>query len=331
LFFLLSCNDSRVRLFTHQPQKIIEADDHPRCVSQSIDSKNQDKIIAETYWLCRYNLVVDRKIFGTADQATIKHNSEVEKISAEFLNNLSRAKYAPSATIDDKIELSDHNRCLASGYNLAIGQSNDNYYRCRQDLIIAHLPPIAQGNKDFNQEISQIIATTDKYPDCVNLNINSMDFKRCVQAADESRECIGNIYSVNIKQELQNKIYCQTQSFIQFPDNYGLAKNKSTKEIEKLMLAKKKAKEDKFNKKPNTTLEYLEGNQNITAHIGRYSPDNSDKEEQLKGELYGRIELLKLRESFIYQCDKNMDNKLPNFVDRSLKYCLDIAKNWDKN
>ena len=267
-----------------------------------------------------------RKIFDAITPETIKHNNSIDEIAEDFLDNLSRAKYSPPANIDDKIELSDHNRCIASGYRIEIGKLNDDYYRCRQDLILAHLPPSAQNNQDFNQEISQVIAITDKYPNCSNLNINSADFKKCAQATDESRQCIGNIYSLKIKKELEDKIYCQQQSFIQFPDNYALAKDKSVKEIEKLMIAKKKEEENKLNKKVNATLEYLKGNQSIATNLGRYS--QNDEEKQSKDELYDRIELLKLRESFIYQCNQNMENKLPYFVDQSFKHCLDIALNW---
>jgi hypothetical protein len=315
----------------YQSGKIIDWDDHQKCVSQGIEPTNQNKIIVKTYWQCRYDLVVSKRIFNTITPETIKRNNEIDKIAQEFLDNVSRATYALSTTIDDKAELSDHNRCIISGYGLTINQPNYDYYRCRQDLIIAHLPPNSQQNEDFNQEISQIIAATDKYSDCSNLNISSEDFKQCAQSTKESRVCVGNIYALKIKKELKDKIYCQQQSFIQFPDNYALAKNKSTKEIEKLMLAKKKAGNGTLAKESNATLEYLEGNKNITTNIGRYSQENSDEEEQSKNEPYNRIELFKLRESFMYQCNKNMDNKLPYFVDQSLRNCLDIAKNWNKN
>jgi hypothetical protein len=302
------------------------------------------------YWRCRYNLVSARRINDATSAQDIRNNAAVDRISEEMLKNLNRAKYSVLVKIEDDIELSDHKKCEAQGYNLgAVGfGSDDAYYRCRQNLILSRIPPAPKVTNSFemtalpkqksveymaiadisrtNKEANDVANLIQKYPNCLGLNVQSEDFKRCSAAANESERCLANVNFLQVKKELQDKIYCQNQAYIQFPDNYALAKEKSAKEISKLKLAQK----DKDNiGEENIALQYLESDID-TKNIGRYVEDIANKEEQSKDKLYSRIELIKLRERFIYQCNKKMEDKLPDFNQKSSQDCLDIAKNWDK-
>ncbi len=353
---LFSCNGSESYLFTYQSSlRIIERQDHQKCVSQGLDYGDWDEIITEMYWRCRYNLVQARIINDATTPDAIKNNAIVEKISQEILENLSRAKYSALAKIDDDIELSDHNKCMVMNNDLAIDQignsANDRYYRCRQDLILARIPPapkithsfeaailpedraaqylkIAADSRGSSKEALLVAQMMQKYPNCVGLNIKSDDFKRCSAATDQSLQCLTTIHSLQIKKELQDKIYCQQQAFIQFPDNYALAKDKSSSEIEKSKLALKKDQGFQINQENNATLLYLEGNKTLTENIGRNIVSNDDDEKKSKEKLYSRTQLLKLRERFIYQCNKKMEEKLPDFAKKTSDDCMSIAKNW---
>ncbi len=351
LALLLSCNNSESYLFTYQSKlRIIERQDHQKCVSQGLDYGDWDEIVTEMYWRCRYNLVQDRKINTSITPASIKNNAVIEKISEEILKNLSRAKYSALAKIDDDIELSDHKKCVSLGYNLGVLESNDNYYRCRQNLIIARIPPapkvtnafetailppdraaeylqIASDSRSKNQEVNTALEAMQQYPNCALLNIKTADFKKCAAAADKSRQCLASVHSLQIKKELQDKIYCQQQAFIQFPDNYALAKDKSSNEIEKLKLDIKKGKDKQLTEEANATLLYLEGNRSLTDNIGRFE-GRDDESQKAKEKLYSRVELLQLRERFVLQCNKKMEDKLPEFADKTSGDCLNIAKNW---
>jgi len=358
LYFLLTlllpaCNSSESYLLTYQSSlRIIEREDHQKCVSQGLDYGDWDEIITEMYWRCRYNLVQDRKINDATTPDKIRHNAAIEKISEEILKNLSRAKYSALTKIEDDIELSDHNKCGGLGNNLNIGESNDGYYRCRQNLIIARIPPapkvtnsfefsilpknraseylkIAQeSRRDSSKEVLLVDAMMQKYPNCAGLNISGEDFKRCSSAVDQSMQCLANINSLQIKKDLQDKIYCQQQAFVQFPDNYALAKDRSSSEIEKIKSDLKKDHGNEINKENNATLLYLEGDRNIPANIGRDIENEGDDEKRSKEKLYSRVELLKLRERFVYQCDKKMEDKLPDFAQQAKDDCLNVAKNW---
>jgi len=351
---ILSCNNSQSYLFTYQSKlRVVERQDHQKCVAQGLDYGDWDEIITEMYWRCRYNLITARKINYAFTADSIRNNAAIDKISEEILKNLNRAEYSSLAKIEDDIELSDHNKCKPKGYSLGINNGlDDNYYRCRQNLIIARIPPAPKITNFFetadlppkmaeeytaiadlsktNQEANFIAELMQKYPNCIGLNTKSDDFKKCSAATDESQRCLANIRSVQIKKELQDKIYCEKQTFVQFPDNYALAKEKSASEIEKLKLAQVEKHSKESNQENNMTLQYLESDKNI-ENIGRYIEDVSNDEEQSKEKLYSRIELLKLRERFVFQCNKKMEDKLPYFVKQSSQDCLSIAINWDKD
>lgn len=349
---LLSCNTSESYLFTYQSKlRIIERQDHQRCVSQGLDYGDWDEIITEMYWRCRYNLVQDRKINHAITPDAIRSNAAIDRISEEILKNLSRAKYSALAKIEDDIELSDHKKCLVMGQSFGVGELGDDYYRCRQNLIVARIPPapritnafeltslpkeradeylkIAEDSRNSNKEALMVTGVMQKYPNCVGLNINSDDFKRCSSATDQSAQCLANVHSLQVKKELQDKIYCQQQAFVQFPDNYALAKDKSSGEIEKLKSDIKKDRGDEVNQENNATLLYLEGDRGVSKNIGRDVGSGNDDERKAKEKLYSRVELLKLRERFIYQCNKKMEDKLPDFAQQTSDDCLKVAKNW---
>ncbi len=349
LFF--SCNKSESYLFTYQSSlRIIERQDHQKCVSQGLDYGEWDEIITEMYWRCRYNLLIARKINDASDADSIKNNAIIKKASEEILKNLTRAKYSALAAIEDDIELSDHNECVVMGYKLGIGESNDDYYHCRQELILERIPPapkithsfetailpkdraaeylkIAESDRvNANKESMMVASVMQQYPNCIGLNVKSDDFKKCAAATDQSRQCLSAVHSLQVKKELQDKIYCQQQAFIQFPDNYALSKDKSASEIEKLKSEIKKDKNAEIKQENNTALAYLESDKNI-SNIGR-DVNSGDEEEKYKEKLYSRVELLKLRERFIYQCNRKMEDKLPEFTIKSSEDCGNIAKNW---
>lgn len=348
-----SCNTSESYVVTYQAKlRIIEREDHQKCVSQGLDYGDWDEITTELYWRCRYNLVINRRINLAITPESIRNNKIVDIISEEMLKNLNRAKYSALAKMEDDIDLSDHKKCVDMGYDLLIGYMNDGYYKCRQNLVIARIPPapkitnsfesailpkdqgvnlkIATESRESNKEAIRVAVLLQKYPNCMGLNVDSADFKKCSEAEDRSKLCVMTINSKQIKKELDDKIYCQQQAFIQFPDNYALAKDKSSNELEKIKLQSKKKNDEDVQKEINTTLLYLEGSRNIDNNIGKESLNSGDSEKQSKEKLYSRVELLKLREQFIYQCDKKMEDKLPDYTKQLTDECLDIARNWDK-
>ncbi|MFT6332457.1 MAG: hypothetical protein ACJAW3_000794 [Lentimonas sp.] len=335
---LSSCSPSQSFLLEYQSElRITEREDHAICLSQGINNGLWDEVTTEMYWRCRQKLVSDRKIKYPFTYSKFKHNKIINKISEEMIKNLNRAKSSAIAKIEEKIDLKDHDKCESLGNYLEKGKSNDNYYICRKNLVLDRIPPspklthsyeaaampeyrsaeylrISTGIKEGSREAVETANLMLRYQYCVGINIKSDDFKKCSAAAERSKQCLSQIQAVTLKKDLGDKIYCQKQAFIQFPDNYALAKDKSSQEIKEI--------EEWANKKRvNSALLYLEGK--------REMEDENDKiVKNDYGKSYNKIDLLKLREHFIFQCVKKMTEKLPEFAKKNSENCLSIAKNW---
>lgn len=347
---IFSCNQSESYIFTEQATlRIIERQDHQKCISEGLDYGDWDDFTTELYWRCRYDLIQSRIINHAITPQAIRENAVIEKISNEILKNLTRANFAVIARIDDDIAVSDHNKCYNKfKYKLSgvLPINMDDYYRCRQQLVLNRIPPaprithyfdtavlpegrakeymklVKNVKSDSNQAVEDATHLMQRYPNCAGLSTKSDDFQKCSAASDESKVCLSNIESMKLKKQLQDKLYCQKQSFIQFPDNYALAKDKSASEIARI-------KDEEDDTDDNAILKYLEGDLE-DKNIGRQLDDSGDKQEESKQKLYSKIELLRLREQFIYQCNQTMDDKLPEFANKVAQDCLHIAKNWDK-
>ncbi len=135
------------------------------------------------------------------------------------------------------------------------------------------------------------------------------------------------------KKQLDDKIYCQKQSEVQFPDNYMIAKNKSAEEIERKMRQKQldiTQKEQEANRMQiNQTRQFFESG-NVSKDIA-IATNNIQQSQSSKEELLKKVQILQLREEFINKCNNLMDQKLPNYVKDQTEKCLMIGKEWRKN
>lgn len=351
LFIISSCSVSESTLLSEQSAlRVTERQDHQKCVSEGLEVGNWDDLTTELYWRCRYNLAKERITYLPITPGLFRKNSAINKTIDIIIRNIAKAKFASLAKISDDVEILDHEKCSKMGYNLSsFNQSGvDEYYKCRERLILQRIPPAPKithlyetsvlpekrernylrisrdSRKEINAEASEAIELMKKYPICVGLSTDSLDFKKCSEATESSKECLSNIESMKVKKRLEDKIYCQKQAFIQFPDNYALAKDKSASEIAKL------EEEKQNNEEENYTLKYLEGETSDISNLGRQVNKSDNEEERSKEKIYSKLDLLRLREQFMYQCNQTMDEKLPDFVENSTKTCLDIANNWDK-
>jgi len=358
LFFglIFSCNQSESYLLTRQSSlRIIEREDHQRCVARGIDFGQWGDVMTEIYWRCRYNMAQSRKIHDSTSAEAIENNARVEKISEVILENLNHSKQVIISRIEKDINTFDHARCVSLGYNLDSDNQNDidEYYKCREGLVLNRVAPapkvthnyevsilpddkvskyleIARQSKIDNPELNKVSSMTSLYPICAGLNVNSGDFKKCAAAQEDSKKCFGNIALMKAKKNVDDKIYCQQQAFIQFPDNYAYAKEKSNTQIardeEKAKneeAKKQKEMEDKI--KQNMTLRFLQGGASEVMN----KEENTDQKTTDKAR-YSKIELQSLREQFIQRCNLAMEQKMPSFIEDSSDKCMKIAIDWDK-
>jgi hypothetical protein len=339
----------------------IEREDHQACISQGIDFGKWNEVITELYWRCRYNLIQDKKIHDATTTSDIKNNAMVKKISIKILKNLKRARQAILADVKNDIEVFDHSKCLARGYNLDNNNpyKNEEYYECRKQLIYFRTSPTPKVTNSYEastlpqQKFEQYIQNSrrdkvvtneinfannmiDNYPACNKINVRSKFFGMCIKAQKESVSCLENMNNTRARKQLDNQIYCQQQSFIQFPDNYSMARNMSQKEVKKMMREQreeqiKRLKEEK-EAKVNRTLKFFEeGHVSQDVLFRDHDASNISNDQKKKEELYEKIQILELREEFIMKCNELMHKKLPDYIEDKTKQCLAIGENWSEN
>lgn len=340
--------------------RIAEGEDHQKCVAQGFDLNKWDDIVTELYWSCRYDLIQKRRIYdNSTDPEVIANNIKVKKISDEILKNLNRARQVVLAKLQGNIQTSDHAKCVSLGYNLDSENPAEieSYYKCREGLVLGRISPAPKVTNSYeasvmpddktsrylqivkearrdNPEVIKIDEQINLYPMCAGLNVRSEDFKKCASAQEDAKKCFLDINLRRARKNVDDKIYCQKQAFIQFPDNYALIKDRSPAQIasdkKKAKEAEaKKAKEKEEQVKTNLTLMFLQGGSTSDVlNMESVRNEKADKKEETKI-LYGKIELLNLREQFIERCNISMEQKMPIFIEEEAAKCTKIGVDWD--
>lgn len=360
----LSCSRPESYLVNNQANlRMIERQDHQRCVYRGMDVGEWGDVNTEVYWRCRYNLVQERLIDYPISSASMENNAMIKKISEDILKKWNRARQFLLSKLDDNIETLDHSKCISDGYDIdSLDPAQvEAYYICRQNLVLERVPPapgitnsyeaailskadadeymkMIRDNKKTDKEVLLVTKMMSNYENCAGLKVRSGEFKKCTDANDEAKKCLGKIEAEKAKKGLEDKTYCAQQAFSQFPDDYAFSKYKSAKEIAR---EKKKKLDEKneFTKKQaesSEDLQYLKGNvleaaknKDIDNNNARVSNDDW-YDINKKTKLYSKIELMKLREQFVKRCNKSMEEKIPQFADKYINECQAIATNWDR-
>lgn len=305
----LSCTPSESYLISAQATtRAIERADHQNCIAQGIDFDEWNDSSTEIYWRCRYKLIQNKIIQDAITVEDIQNNIMIKKISEKILANLKKSSQEILYNIEDDYE-------TVALSNKQLTQTHQNYVR--------------------KSEIDFVNNMMKKYPTCRNVNVKSKLFKECSDAQEESAICLSKINDLGIKKELDDKIYCQQQAFIQFPDNYSITSSKSATEIERLL---KKEREERIQrlreekeKQVNRTKAFFE-----KGFISQDTLFNSEEatiaktEKMKKEEIRDKMQILDLREEFIEKCTSLMQQKFPNYLGEETRKCNDIGKDWDK-
>jgi len=345
---------------TQMSIKDLERRDHQICMSQGVDLEKWTDVSAEMYWRCRYNLMQDKIVHNPINPNDAESNAIIQEVSDKILKNLQKAHKAVLVGIDENPEESDHAKCLKLGYTLdpKNQDKNEAYYECRKQMIDnrtsavpgivtdkqpimtpanqsqQHVAKIAQYDTPPSGEVEFTINRMKQYPNCMNVNVKSKLFDKCVGAQKQSLLCLDNMRTVNAKKQLDDKIYCQKQSILQFPDNYTLTRDKSAKEIEEMLkkeredeIADEKAKQEmelnrtqKFFGESYASKDKLFSDESDTKNI-------KDKQNEREA-MYNKIQILELREEFVVKCNQLLDQKLPDTIEMERRKCLNIGKNW---
>ena len=341
---LASCSINLPSLKIHQ----IKRQDSAICRSQGFQINNSNSRETEIYWKCRLNLIQDRIIEDsiTNDKA-IRYNNMIEKIQKEIIENLNKAKEETLGQLDDDFNINDHNKCLIAGYT---NKSNNprkvnDYYRCRENLILSRNPTdprivdtfkfktqksqnilqdkekfekyitrLFQKNSRGDQDAKNLIKAIAQYPQCANENYRTEKFKLCIRAQEKAEECVNKIEEQKIIKQLNDRIFCQKQAYVQFPDELAIDDIEKIKNQEKL-------------RKNNLLLGYLDPKLELEK---QQVEQQKEQIIQNNAKIYTKLELLRIRESFIEKCNQLMVKKINNYIDSLSKNCTLVSNSWQK-
>ena len=354
---LSSC--SRQNLLIDQSKiRLIERQDHQTCVERGVDIGDWDEMITELYWQCRYNFVMMRKMHNSTTAEAIKNNALIDKMAKDILQKINRAKYSVLAKIDDHIDLRDHEICIAD-VDLIGSQSNTKYYECRQNLVlkrtapapkITHIPEttimdkkrateylaFAKSAKINTPLMTDAVNKYQDYPECSWLKNSKIDFDQCQIDVRNARDCLSGIEQRAALKNLENKFYCQDQSYAQFPDDYDLSKDKSKETIAKMKAQEfaKKQQREKEEKIKNLKWRYVAQQDNIEIDVT--NTPNLDKEtaktaSKKPKKTYSIIDIINLRENFIRKCTEIANETIPQFVAREREKCQKSLKKYRRD
>lgn len=362
VLFLVSCglSDAYIRKI-RSDLKELELENHQSCVAQGAKFGKWSDVSTEFYWECRYNYMKAQIIPNAQKADQIQRNIFVKEVNDKIIKNLQRAKRATMAGIENDIEIFDHSKCLQQGYTIDTNDQgkNEEYYKCRARLMEERSPQApgvtnsyrdlspdgklgktqlhnVKSNKTRSGEVDFVIGKMGQHPNCQHVNVKSIFFKKCVAAQKKAYFCYNDIRTLKAKKMLNDRIYCQQQSFIQFPDDQTVTRNKSAKQIEDMLRRKRERKieELKMQKEAdiNRTKKFFEdGYVSQDKIFSRKSDTQNVKEAQSEREgLFNKIQILSLRQEFIETCNQSLGGDMPEYIKQSEEKCADISKDWNK-
>lgn len=327
----------------------IKRQDNAICQSQGFKINKADSRETEIYWKCRLNLIQDRLIEDSiANDRAIRYNNMIKEIQKQIIENLNEAREVTLGELNDDFNINDHNKCLIAGFTNKTNNPKklNEYYRCRENLILSRSPSeprvidtfkfktkktqsIKQDKEKFDKYITQLfqknargdkdaanlIKAIEKYPQCASENYRTEKFKLCLKAQQKAKECLSKIEEQKIVKQLNDRIFCQKQAYVQFPDELAVDNvNKIKKENKKI-------------RKNNLLLGYLDPKLELEKQ------KDEQKKEQIvnnNAKIYTKLELLRIRESFIEKCNQLMSKKIDSYVDTLAKNCTIISNSWQK-
>lgn len=318
-----------------------ERADHNLCTSFKLNFDGKENLINRDYWQCRLTFAKYRLTPGRNQISPMAAgNADIQ----DLINRISlKVAATPESVIkreNQKMDERDHKKCLNMGFTI---DSEDfakieDYFSCRKVLIEEHqlIPPY--GNLDYLQyrnssynigfvidqritkEIERYNELEKRYPSCVKFNINSLNFKRCVEAQDKSRECYGNIAKKKFRIEGDQKVACQKLAYLRFGDELMKGDDRRKNEM-----ARDSKNSDYFN---NQSLSSLGVNQSDFGHAQSEKSDQEKKPENLnpKSGLYEKYELTRLRQKFVIACQQDASSAVEAQVEKFKASCEALEK-----
>lgn len=337
------CGDIKEPYMVSNFQNIrkLEKQDHDFCISLNLDS-GTIKVKSALYWRCRLALAKHKIRVNNDTPEIIKYNFQITDLVTKISLNLAESKESVLSKNNDKMDKRHHQQCLDMGFESdSLNQAKtDDYFSCRKMLIDDQqlIPPYGNAeyskypnrsyslgyavDKKIEREMEEYAKAKEKYPACVSINLKTENFKRCTKAQDQSRQCFSEISKKKFKREAEEKIICQRKAYVEFPNSLLKEEDNVEKEIEK-----DKALADIHNKSNFMAIGLNEDKvkkfkaEKKDAKERKLAQEKLEKSINSKDKLYSGFELTKLRQKYIFACQKEADTDIAKYVDALKKSC----------
>jgi hypothetical protein len=334
-------------IISSNPQiKRIERGDHDVCLSLKLNFDSQDIMQSKLYWRCRLTFAKYRLKPRGSSQVSNEIDDKIANLVAQISLKLASDSIENLYTQNQKLDNFHHNRCLKLGYEVETDDRKkiEEYFTCRKALIDEYNLSAPYGNEEYLKykndsydigfAIDQIISRNlkkqqeakDKYPNCVKYSLYSQNYKNCIKAIEENKNCLSKIIDKIYKKDGEEKIICQRKAYEIYGDKLLIDFDVRQKEI-----AKDNFIADSSNQN-NLEALGLKAKMFSVESKEKASENNSLKEDQEKrkiqqqninsrSNLYTKSELTHLRRRYISSCQKDLNNKIFEYQNELRQQC----------
>jgi hypothetical protein len=328
--------------------RALEEQDHNFCSDLKINFDKSIDLQSSLYWRCRISLA-KHKI--RTDSAPDSHNFNLElsdlitKISLKLADTPESILINENNRMDDR----DHQKCLKMGYQIFTEDQAkiDDYFACRRALILDYklIPPFGNfeyleyPNHSYNvgfvvdryleKSTERLNLAKENYPTCIKFHLDSINYKNCAMAQDLSRQCFSEINKKKFLKEMEEKILCQKMAYVKFPNEFLKEDERKKAELER-----RKNNSDFYNSNSFAAIgvdskdfatSKKPSEENAEEKAEKEIVDEKNKEINSKAKLYEKFELTRLRQKYIFLCQKEADSKVVKYIYELEKSCADTA------
>ncbi len=327
--------------------RALEEQDHNFCSDLKINFDKSIDLQSGLYWRCRISLA-KHKI--RTDDAPDSRNFNLElsdlitKISLKLADTPESILINENNRMDDR----DHKKCLKMGYQIFTEDQAkiDDYFACRRSLILDYklIPPFSNfeyleyPNHSYNvgfvvdryleKSTERLNLAKEDYPTCIKFHLDSNNYKNCTTAQDNSRKCFSEINMKKFLREMEEKVLCQKMAYVKFPND--LLKEDERKKAE---IARRKNNSDFYNNNSFSAIgvdskDFKASEKPEENEIEKTEEEiinEKNKEINSKAKLYEKFELTRLRQKYIYLCQKEADSKVVKYIYELEKSCAKEA------
>ncbi|MBP7710673.1 MAG: hypothetical protein KA100_06365 [Rickettsiales bacterium] len=325
--------------------QFFEKQDHAFCSSLKINFDKSIDMQSGLYWRCRMSLTKHRLRTDDAPDAK-NYNLEISDLVTKISLKLADTPESILTHENNKMDERHHKQCLVMGYIFQTEDQAkiDDYFSCRRALIIDQqlVPPFGNleyldyPNHSYNigfvvdrridKEIKRYNLAKEKYPTCVKFHLDNVNFTNCTIAQDRSRQCFAEIDKKRFLKEMEEKVICQKMAYLRFPND--LLKEDDRKKAE---LERKKNNSDFYNNNSFAAIG-VSGEDFATKVDEKIAAKNKkelrvEKEKEINSakKMYDKFELTRLRQKFIFSCQKEADLRVTKYVEDLKKECASAA------